>query len=624
MSQNNTVFLDDGSIDDPFGGSIDGDNDSFDNNPNDNIVRFAPYDEARAYKNSRMTNYPLDDIDLEEERSDDGMDFQSNEYKSMIEARRRRRKRRVICGTFLLIASAAVFTVAGIYLKADRTNISKSKRTDHIIDKKGGQDLDIVGGNKINSVPTVSPTFSPTLTPTSSPSQDPSSLPSELPSSPPTNTPSFSPSQDPSSYPSISPTLSFDGNIRNFFINTFGASHPTFQPDTDQNSAFNYIVEKNPLGLVINQDLHVIETSNKIIQTFALATLYYAMGGQNWSVPTWMDATDPCTPDIVMCNDKGMITSIILDGVGIDGYIPPEIGLFSKIRNLIVKNNPKLKSNIPSEIGNLLNLKQLGLYNNQLSGSIPKEICDMSNIEFIDLSDNNIDGKIPTDIGNLLSLEKLFLDNNKISGNLNPFEIRELKSLKVLSLSNNNIEGKLIHAFHHITGLEYLYLDNNKIRGTLPNVWDSLTNLKSLTLNNNELYGPFAPKFKLMESLNFFTLNDNQITGSIPTQIGWMTEISTLNFSNNLFNSTIPFQIKKLSNMKELQLHNNELTGQIPDEVEHLTKLEILTLSSNNLDGTLPSTLSELKNSLRELHVSDNNLTGRMKNVCPLKELGKF
>ena len=40
-------------------------------------------------------------------------------------------------------------------------------------------------------------------------------------------------------------------------------------------------------------------------------------------------------------------------------------------------NDNQLTGEIPSEIGNLIDLEYLWLYDNQLTGEIPQEVCDL-------------------------------------------------------------------------------------------------------------------------------------------------------------------------------------------------------------------------------------------------------
>ena len=83
--------------------------------------------------------------------------------------------------------------------------------------------------------------------------------------------------------------------------------------------------------------------------------------------------------------------------------------------------NNHLTGEIPSQIGNLVNLTYLALHNNQLTGEIPPEIGNLTNLEYLSLSFNQLSGSIPSipsEIGNLTNLWYLRLNNNQLTGGI--------------------------------------------------------------------------------------------------------------------------------------------------------------------------------------------------------------
>jgi Leucine-rich repeat (LRR) protein len=56
------------------------------------------------------------------------------------------------------------------------------------------------------------------------------------------------------------------------------------------------------------------------------------------------------------------------------------------------------------------------------------------------LGGNQLTGGIPSQIGNLGELKILYLDHNKLSGPITK-ELANLKNLEVLFLDNNNFDG---------------------------------------------------------------------------------------------------------------------------------------------------------------------------------------
>ena len=77
-----------------------------------------------------------------------------------------------------------------------------------------------------------------------------------------------------------------------------------------------------------------------------------------------------------------------------------------------------LTGSIPTEIGNLTNLTNLGLYGNDLTGSIPSEIGNLTYLISLYLSSNQLTGSIPSEIGNLTNLTDLFLSSNQLTGEI--------------------------------------------------------------------------------------------------------------------------------------------------------------------------------------------------------------
>ena len=69
---------------------------------------------------------------------------------------------------------------------------------------------------------------------------------------------------------------------------------------------------------------------------------------------------------------------------------------------------------IPDSIGNLKNLLVLYLSDNQLtSKSIPKKFWDLTTLEYLNITDNKL-VELSEGIGNLINLKELRLYNNDI------------------------------------------------------------------------------------------------------------------------------------------------------------------------------------------------------------------
>ena len=259
---------------------------------------------------------------------------------------------------------------------------------------------------------------------------------------------------------------------------------PLTEQGTPQNDARDWLLYKDNI-------VWDIESEEGIIQRFTLASLYFATGGgdDTWVENNWLIGPE-CgdeNNDVwfgVNCNLDGDIRSIVLDDWGLSGTIPPEVGHLYRLENLILKNNPSLIGWIPVTFSHLGNLKQLALYNNNLSGVIPDIFEHTKSLKLINLEDNNIHGSIPLEIRHLKSLETLVLKNNRMEG-IVPFTQLSSTGVKYLGLSHNRFSSRLETSINDMDTIEYLYLDHNIMRGTIP---VHIGNLSHLSTYNYSLF----------------------------------------------------------------------------------------------------------------------------------------
>ena len=116
----------------------------------------------------------------------------------------------------------------------------------------------------------------------------------------------------------------------------------------------------------------------------ALEALYRAADGPNWTnKANWLSDAPLRAWHGVDTNEEGRVT---------------ELDLYDN----------QLRGEIPSELGDLANLRALWLHGNQLSGQIPYELGILSNLESLYLSGNRLSGCIP---GGLRDVEENDLDD---------------------------------------------------------------------------------------------------------------------------------------------------------------------------------------------------------------------
>jgi len=327
-----------------------------------------------------------------------------------------------------------------------------------------------------------------------------------------------------------------------------------------------------------------------------LKALYEATDGDNWRNNTGWDFSG----NVSVTNDwygitveSGRIVGVYLYNEQLTGAIPSELGNLTNLENLLLSNNQL--TSLPPEIGNLTNLKQLRLDDNQFT-SLPPEIGNLTNLTRLEFHNNQLTS-LPSEIGNLTNLTRLPLYNNQLTSL--PPEIGNLTNLGVLELYNNQLTS-LPSKIGNLTNVWTLELYNNQLTSLPPEI-GNLTKLTRLPLYNNQLTS-LPPEIGNLTNLTSLSLYNNQLT-SLPPEIGNLTNLWTLDLDNNQL-TALPPEIGNLTKLTRLDLHNNQLTS-LPPEIGNLT-LGWLALDNNQLTS-LPPEIGNL--TLWRLDLDSNQLT---------------
>ncbi|KAJ1410311.1 Serine-threonine/tyrosine-protein kinase, catalytic domain [Sesbania bispinosa] len=128
-------------------------------------------------------------------------------------------------------------------------------------------------------------------------------------------------------------------------------------------------------------------------------------------------SVDPCSWAMITCSSDFLVIGLGAPSQSLSGTLSPAIG-------------------------NLTNLRQVLLQNNNISGKIPSELGVLPKLQTLDLSNNRFTGVIPGSLGQLNSLQYLRLNNNSLSGPF-PVSLAKIPQLAFLDLSYNNLSGPL-------------------------------------------------------------------------------------------------------------------------------------------------------------------------------------
>ena len=374
----------------------------------------------------------------------------------------------------------------------------------------------------------------------------------------------------------------------------------------------------------------------------ALAALYHATEGPNWT------------------NNNGWLTDSSTGewyGVRVDGA-----GLVTGLK--LASNS--LKGRLPSELGNLVNLRRLDLSSNALEGPLPRSLTRLIHLENLLLADTQLcapledefqawlAGVNETDVTNcgnpdpevLAALYyatngpnwtnsngwltnqplaawqgvtadskgrviELDLSENGLRGQI-PAAIAGLSRLRTLVLRGNALDGSIPTELGYLENLVDLDMSWNNLESVIPVELEMLKKLKVLNLRRNRLTGEIPEFLANLENLVSLDLSVNSLTGAIPVTLGRLTRLRKLDLSNNGgLTGVIPPELGKTRSLVELRLSLNGLEGVIPPELGELEHLVVLDLSINGLNGEIPESLGNLT-SLSELRLSHNGFSGEI------------
>eukprot|EP00814_Leptocylindrus_danicus_P001259 CAMPEP_0116024108 /NCGR_PEP_ID=MMETSP0321-20121206/12092_1 /TAXON_ID=163516 /ORGANISM="Leptocylindrus danicus var. danicus, Strain B650" /LENGTH=533 /DNA_ID=CAMNT_0003495719 /DNA_START=77 /DNA_END=1678 /DNA_ORIENTATION=- len=307
----------------------------------------------------------------------------------------------------------------------------------------------------ISPAPSDKPSAAPVIAPVASPSAGPTGAPSKGPTQAPVPSPSAAPTYPCGVEPLTRRDMIFDiltpEVVSGAMINDVGSS---------ANLAFEWLVGED--------DLYICPDDPKVIQRFVMGKIYFQMNGDDWlqcsrpstssdnkpscDVPPnqgyegaeWLDAGHECDWAYVKCNTDRCITHIEVDENLVTGTLVDEVDWLMFLQVYTMDGDPnEITGTIPTQFGNLTDLRILDLDENALTGTVPEEIyITAKGLEQLDLDSNQLTGTISTVVGTLTSMTFLQYFSNPMTGTI-PTEIGNLKELGTLGLYNMDLTGSV-------------------------------------------------------------------------------------------------------------------------------------------------------------------------------------
>ena len=249
-------------------------------------------------------------------------------------------------------------------------------------------------------------------------------------------------------------------------------------------------------------------------QTEALKKFYEATNGDGWSNNTnWLSDKPLNEWYGIWTDENGMVKEISLSYNNLTGYLPREIGVFKYMTRLDVGDN-QLEGELPDELFQLTNLRDLGFSGNKYTGNLSK-FCQLINLEYLWLYYSQITGPIPNEINKLTKLRWLALQGSPITGSI-PETIGELSDLDCMYLGSCQLEGNIPESIGNLTKLVGLGLENNQLTGSIPVSMTNIRTLEHVALDNNQLSGKIPDEIVNLQIVKYFSSHDNPYLTGLP------------------------------------------------------------------------------------------------------------
>ncbi len=168
-------------------------------------------------------------------------------------------------------------------------------------------------------------------------------------------------------------------------------------------------VDNDPVDV---SDAEFIITGNLETDSLALAALYDATDGDNWTNnANWK--TGPVSSWYGVSISRNRVTGIDLMGNNLVGTVPSEIGNITELTYLGLTNNSQLSGSIPPELGNCTELRTIFMAKCDFTGDVPAELVNCTGLVNLFLYQNDL-SSLP-DFSSLANLQQFPVKGNRLT-----------------------------------------------------------------------------------------------------------------------------------------------------------------------------------------------------------------
>ena len=227
-------------------------------------------------------------------------------------------------------------------------------------------------------------------------------------------------------------------------------------------------------------------SDKRIVQRFAMATMYFATNGNDWVRDTGWLAYNVSECDwyhkfSTTRAETSLNLTVVFDQMAGASF---ELDIKPLVQTTGFPCMPLSFIGGPDDDEEEDTMRNLMLQSNALRGTIPPELYLLTSLRCVALvAGKDLEGTISTLIGNLSHLRVLAMNSCDLSGTL-PSEIGQATKLQVITFETNRLHGTIPPELSELADLLFLRLGSNKITGGVPPELGALTNLIELQVGD--------------------------------------------------------------------------------------------------------------------------------------------
>ncbi|CAI5954035.1 unnamed protein product [Closterium sp. NIES-65] len=274
---------------------------------------------------------------------------------------------------------------------------------------------------------------------------------------------------------------------------------------------------------------------------------------------------------------------------------------------------------LPAEFGSLVRLKRLQIRSTSLV--LPDSFCGLPALEHVSLR-GCVFSHLPSNLGQLRNLKNLTLKLLMQLVEL-PTSICLLSALTSLTLVHCRVLAKLPENFHQLANLRTIHLEALIALSALPESFGQLPALRDLTIEGNGRLKHLPPSLSASRTLERLSLNECQALSALPHAIGGIPTLARVDLLFLDALTALPDSLGCASRLHELSIVKCRHLLALPRSVSALTSLASLTLDDSAVCA-LPEDFGQLSN-LVQLKLSCGHLSALPRSfgqLGKLQELG--